>query len=271
LNPAISQAPKRLKFWKHCDRFCNSKGESTINRFIFIIFSVILLGCSTTTLPIQRQSLAEYAAEQRLTSKGEATPVALPHKGTPASLRGITLEISELDLANDTKPALTLYRHPATRNAVIDFFIHLTNSEEVALTTLYYADKFHINPFLIFSLIYVESGFSPTVANNNVGSVDRGLFQLNSSSFPQLRLDDFFNIDTNVRHGIQHLQWCLDAADSNEEKALAIYNAGLGRVSSGDIPASTQAYIANIMHYKDNLAHNFKAYIKQTFEQQAGT
>jgi len=209
-------------------------------------------------------------AENRLSRKSMATPVGIPVKGSSSAMRGITLEISELDLAKDTKPALTLYRHPATRNAVIDFFIDLTGSEEVALTTLYYSDRYQINPFLSFSLVYNESRFNPSVSSPNPGSIDRGLFQLNSKSFPHLLLDDFFNIDTNVRHGIQHLKWCLDQAKGSEEKALAIYNAGLGRITYGTIPASTQAYIRNIYRYKDNLARKFKVYIRDIFEKQDG-
>jgi len=241
-----------------------------INRIVFILLSVILLGCSTTTPVVERPELGDYSAEHRLSRKSMSTPFELPVKGKDPAMRGLTIEISELDLGNDTAPALTLYRHPATRNAVIDFFVKLTGSEEVALTCLYYADKYKINPFLIFSLIYNESGFSPTSTSANPGSVDRGLFQLNSLSFPQLQLDDFFNIDTNTRHGIQHLQWCLGAAKSNEELALAIYNAGAGRMATGSMPESTRAYIRNIKAYKDALTHRFKVYIKKMFEQKDG-
>ena len=230
--------------------------------------SVILLGCSTITPPVNRQSAADYAAETRLSRKSRATPIEIPIKGRIPNDRGLAIEIAQLDLSADS--ALTLYRHPATRNAVIDFFIQLAGTEEVALTVLYYSDKFQINPFLSFSLVYTESRYSPVAKGLNRSSVDRGLFQLNSNSFPNLQDHDFYNIDTNARHGINHLKWCLDRAKSNEDTALAIYNAGLGRVSSGDIPASTQAYVRKIKSYKDSIAARFKVFISKKFSQETG-
>lgn len=230
--------------------------------------SVILLGCSTITPPVNRQSAADYAAENRLSRKSRATPIEIPIKGRIPTDRGLAIEISELDLSADS--ALTLYRHPATRNAVIDFFIDLAGTEEVALTVLYYSDKFQINPFLSFSLVYTESRYSPLAKGYNRSSVDRGLFQLNSNSFPNLQDHDFFNIDTNARHGINHLKWCLDRAKYDEERALAIYNAGLGRVTYGEIPVSTRAYVKKIKSYKDNIAARFKVYISKKFSQETG-
>jgi soluble lytic murein transglycosylase-like protein len=176
------------------------------------------------------------------------------------------LEIAELDLSADS--ALTLYRHPATRNAVIDFFIDLVGSEEVALTVLYYSDKFKINPFMTFSLMYTESRFSPIARNQNPSSVDRGLFQLNSVTFANLQDNDFFSIDTNSRHGISHLKWCLDRAKGNEDVALAIYNAGPSRVLSGNTPPSTQAYVKKNRAYRNSLAQRFKVYISRHFDRE---
>lgn len=215
---------------------------------------------------IERRDSSAVLSEHRLSRKSRATPIDIPVKGEPVNTRGLSIEISEIDLSKDKAPALTLYHHPATRDAVIDFFVSLTGSEEVALVTLYYSDKYKINPFLSFALVYTESRFSPEAINYNPSSVDRGLFQLNSKSFPNLDHDDFYNIDTNVRHGIQHLVWCLNVAGGDEERALAVYNAGFGRISSGQTPVSTKAYVRNIVRYKDNLAKKFKDHIAELFE-----
>ena len=144
----------------------------------------LLLGCSTNIPVIRNDDTGRLLAEHRLSRKSRATAIDIPVKGAPPANRGLSIEISEIDLSADSLSALTLYRHPVTREAVIDFFVKLTGSEEVALVDLYYADKYHINPFLIFALIYTESGFRPTAVSLNASSVDRGLFQLNSKTFP---------------------------------------------------------------------------------------
>ena len=81
-------------------------------------------------------------------------------------------------------------------------------------------------PFgLAFSLMWAESRFDPEAYNRNAVSIDRGLFQLNSESFPQLSRDDFYDIETNVSNGVSYLRYCLNLGE-NEIVALAIYNAG---------------------------------------------
>ena len=232
----------------------------------------MLLGCSTNIPVIRNNDTSRLLAEHRLSRKSRATAIDIPVKGAPPANRGLSIEISEIDLSADSLSALTLYRHPFTREAVIDFFVKLTGNEEVALVNLYYADKYRINPFLIFALIYTVSGFRPTAVSLNASSVDRGLFQLNNRTFPNLQDDDFYNVDTNVRHGIRHLIWCLKVAGGNNEKrALAIYNAGYGRVMTGSIPLSTQAYMRNITAYKERLARNFKSSMEEFLRAETST
>jgi soluble lytic murein transglycosylase-like protein len=223
-----------------------------------VIIAALLLGCSTNIPVIGNDDTARLLAEHRLSRKSRATAIDIPVKGAPPANRGLSIEISEIDLGSDTLSALTLYRHPLTREAVVDFFVKLTGNEEVSLVILYYSDKYRINPFLLFSLVYNESGFRPSALSLNPGSVDRGLFQLNSRTFPELQDDDFYNVDTNVRHGIRHLIYCLNNSGGDESRALAIYNAGYGRVMSGSIPVSTVAYVRNINAYKERLARQFK-------------
>lgn len=231
----------------------------------------MLLGCSTSVPVVQRDDSGINLAEHRLSRKSRATTVDIPVKGAPVNNRGISIEISELDLSKESSSVLTLYRHPFTRDAVIDFFVQLTGSEEVALVCLYYSEKYQINPFLTFALVYNESRFKPSAVNFNPNSVDRGLFQLNDRTFPELQNDDFYNIDTNVRHGINHLIYCMDSAGGDEDRALAIYNAGLGRVQTGNIPASTKAYIRNIDAYKESLSKRFKDYMADFIRAESST
>ena len=233
--------------------------------------TALLLGCSTNIPVVPSGENANLLAEHRLTRKSRATAIDIPVKGAPPANRGLSIEISEIDLSRDNFSALKLYRHPVFREAVIDYFVKLTGNEEVALVNLYYADKYKINPFLIFALVYNESGYRPTAVSLNSSSVDRGLFQLNSRTFPNLQDDDFYNVDTNVRHGIRHLIYCLDQSNGDESRALAIYNAGLGRVMTGSIPASTQAYVRNINAYKDRLSRSFKQAMEEFFQAETST
>ena len=230
----------------------------------------MLLGCSTNIPVIPSSDGTNLLAEHRLTRKSRATAIDIPAKGAPPTNRGLSIEISEIDL-NDNLAVLSLYHRQLFRDTVIDFFVKLTGNEEVALVNLYYADKYKINPFLIFALIYNESGFRPTAVSLNSSSVDRGLFQLNSRTFPNLQDDDFYNVDTNVRHGIRHLIYCLNETKGDESRALAVYNAGLGRVMSGSIPLSTQAYVRNINAYKDRLARNFKSKMEEFLHAETST
>lgn len=237
--------------------------EISINRMFLIILSALLLGCSTS-IPVGTDP--DHAmAEQYLAKKAVILPVEIQHKTEPILDQGLGVRISLLDLTKEELPVIDLYHNSSTRDAVKEFFVKVTDDEEVALTTLYYADRYGINPFLVFSLVYTESRFVTEAINYNPGSVDRGLFQLNNKSFPRLSHDDFFNIDVNVRMGIQHLSWCLTQAKGNEEKALAIYNAGYGRVRTGDIPRSTQEYVKKIKRYRKTLASEFRSYISDFF------
>ena len=91
---------------------------------------------------------------------------------------------------------------------------------------------------------------------NTNGTVDRGLFQLNSNSFPQLSEEEFFDPYTSAKYGMRHLKQCLKMA-GNSVSALAMYNAGMGRVSSNKTPQTTLNYIGKIISYQNKLDELF--------------
>jgi len=154
---------------------------------------------------------------------------------------------------------LTLYRDPASKESVISFFEAITHSRQIAEVILKYADEFELEPSLVFALAWEESRYNPRAVNKNKASVDRGLFQLNSKSFPSLKEEDFYNPDLNARYGIAHLRWCMDLAGS-VVAGLAMYNAGTTRVRSDSTPKSTLDYISRIQ--------TFQAGIEQLFQQE---
>ena len=152
---------------------------------------------------------------------------------------------------------LALYRQLPSRAAVEFFYINETGDRAVAMAILEQADKNDIPLSLAFALAYTESRYNIRAVNYNTNtSVDRGLFQLNSNSFPQLTEDDFFNAATSARYGMSHLRFCLNLA-GNAVTALAMYNAGASRVRSNSTPQMTLNYIGKIVSYKQMLDKRF--------------
>jgi len=152
---------------------------------------------------------------------------------------------------------LILYREEATKQKVIQFYTKIAGSRFLAETILMYADLNEIPPPLAFSLAWVESKFNPRAVNQNGGSIDRGLFQLNSLSFPHLREEEFFEPATNAKNGMKYLRHCLDTGE-NEIVALAMYNAGKSRVQNTGAPMMTLDYIASILDFRKSIERSFE-------------
>ncbi len=164
--------------------------------------------------------------------------------------------VKELTNVKGETLIINRYNSPQTRDEVVDFFSEYTGSDEVAETILKYSVKYDVPPSLAFALSNTESNFNPKAVNKNSRSIDRGLFQLNSKSFPDLTLEEFFDIDTNSAKGIQFIRWCLDTG-KNEVSALAMYNAGSGRVSGRGTPKMTLDYISKVLAYRAEMLSEF--------------
>jgi len=144
---------------------------------------------------------------------------------------------------------LEAYQDPVDRDWIELFFEGLTGSRDIAVAILANAAEFNIPPSLAFSLCWEESRYNPRAVNraNSNKTVDRGLFQLNSASFPDLKEQDFFDPNTNARHGLSYLRWCLNTAGT-EIAGLAMYNAGSNKVRTGGTPKRTLDYISRIIN-----------------------
>ena len=115
-------------------------------------------------------------------------------------------------------------------------------------------------------MAYTESRYNPKATNSNVNaSIDRGLFQLNSNSFPTLTEADFFDPYISAKYGMSHLKFCLNSA-GNEVSALAMYNAGTGRVRSNKTPQSTLNYVGKIITYQKMLESLFADEVEAYYE-----
>jgi soluble lytic murein transglycosylase-like protein len=140
-----------------------------------------------------------------------------------------------------------------TRERHLEYYSIVSGDYNIARIIYDEAIKYNIDPELAFALVFNESSFNPRAVNENRSSVDRGLFQLNSRSFPNLKEEDFFKPEINVPLGIAYLRYCLDIG-GNEITALAMYNAGPNRVKDSRTPRMTLDYIHKIQNYKDSMA-----------------
>jgi len=152
------------------------------------------------------------------------------------------------------------FRNPEYSEWVINFFSGICLNADIAQAILNSSDNFNISPALTFALCWEESRFNPNAINrqNRNGSIDRGLFQLNDRSFPNLEIITFYNINHNAHHGIGYLRHCLDSSDSIIS-ALAMYNAGAGRIKSTGAPEVTLNYISRILDNRDKIESRFNS------------
>jgi soluble lytic murein transglycosylase-like protein len=167
------------------------------------------------------------------------------HNKSVYELPEVNLENKEgfpVQLAKTDDLGLYIYRNPLTKDHIISYFDQLTGSPKITDIILRNADKNDIPVSLAFSLAFVESSTS----------IDRGLFQLNSKSFPDLTETDFFDPEINARYGLSYLKKCIDRG-GNEIVGLAMYNAGSGRVTGNGTPKMTLDYISKIIDYREEI------------------
>lgn len=172
----------------------------------------------------------------------------------------VTDYVSDVSFQNLDKvrdKGLALYRQSMAKSSVEWFYNKITGNKDVTNAILTEAEKNDIPLSLAFALAYTESKYkTEAVGYNTNGTVDRGLFQLNSNSFPQLSEEEFFDPYTSAKYGMRHLKQCLKMA-GNSVSALAMYNAGMGRVSSNKTPQTTLNYIGKIISYQNKLDELF--------------
>jgi soluble lytic murein transglycosylase-like protein len=218
-----------------------------LTRLFILTLVPILITCSHFAASSDTNTLIKETGLREPVPVNESTPV------------GLLLETED-----QTDLALTLYKNAYTRDIVVEFYNSVTHSEEITRAVLVNAEKHSISPSLAFALCGVESRFNRKAMNQNQISVDRGLFQLNSRSFPELNEEDFFSVTKNAAHGMKHLRYCLDRGE-NEVVALAMYNAGETRVSGAGAPLMTLTYIYRILGLRDELENRFHETVLSKF------
>lgn len=177
-------------------------------------------------------------------------------------------EVSFEKINSSTDAGLTLYRQSISRSSVEWFYTHITGNRDIALAITSEADRNDIPLSLAFALAFVESRYNAKAVNSNSNNTtDRGLFQLNSNSFPTLSEADFFDPYVSSKYGMSHLKFCLNSA-GNEVSGLAMYNAGTNRVRSNKTPQTTLNYIGKIMTYQNMLDELFREEVVSYYEAQ---
>lgn len=113
----------------------------------------------------------------------------------------------------------------------------------------YYAEKYEIDPLMLYAFIRTESNFDPN-AESNAGA--RGLMQITEITFdwiksniaPQeaLTFDDLYDPETNIRFGAYFVKYSLIRYEHDLATAAAAYHSGWGTVD--ELLASSE-YSAN--------------------------
>jgi hypothetical protein len=213
--------------------------KKTATLFAVILSTMTLTGCSVLEASVSSPRSITENQSDKIVKTLQGPLMRFPHK---QSMR--------------QDPALDLYRDTHSRSSVLSFYSRLTGSTQIARTILDASDKEGIAPSLAFSVAWAESGFQTRNVSFNPGSVDRGLFQLNSKTFANLNEKDFFDPKVNASHGLRYLDYCLSYGE-DEIVALALYNAGLPRIQKGAVPRSTYGYIERVLSYKADLDKRF--------------
>jgi hypothetical protein len=219
--------------------------ETTAPIFAGILLSLIL--CALVSVPVN--SMLNPCVDREIAGHE-------PVRVSPFAAVSPEIFIETQDRADIV---LAAWQDYSSRDHVLEFFSSLCGSLETAQSILVNAEYFDISPSLAFALCWEESRYKPAAINrrNNDHSIDRGLFQLNSRSFPKLSEEDIFKPGVNAWYGLGHLRWCLDTGGS-ELVALAMYNAGAGRVNSGGTPRRTLDYAVRILENRSRIEACFQ-------------
>jgi len=149
------------------------------------------------------------------------------------------------------------FNSPNSRIFVVSYLHIQIGDPLVADALIVAADRHKIDPALVVAVAWQESRFQLNAhGTNHNSSVDRGLMQLNSSTFKSLSVDDFFDPYINADYGTSYLRKTLEMS-GNIVTALAMYNAGPGRVDRLGAPANTLNYIDRVIAYRNELVRGY--------------
>lgn len=246
----------------------NTETNSFANACIFtgILSAMLITAALLIYFLLPSNSTEALASDSNISVIAEVSSESEEERNAAFQDRFAEVSLSKMTQTSDD--GLTLYRQTLSKTSVEWFYTQITGNHDVALAILTEAEKNEIPLSLAFALAHTESNYNSNAINKNSNaSVDRGLFQLNSNSFPALTESDFFDPFVSSKYGMSHLKFCLNTA-GNEVSALAMYNAGTGRVRSNKTPQSTLNYVGKIMTYQKMLDQLFNEQVVAYYESQ---
>ncbi len=224
----------------------------------FALFFFVSAMCVSFCFPVEEDEVTEVAnVEEKLENENvelivEEEKVVKTDTAIARAMQSAVIQHSKME-----DEGLKFYRNPEFKESVVWFYTQITGNAVVADAILTHAEKNDIPLSLAFALAFSESSYNVNAVNKNSNTtIDRGLFQLNNNSFPDLKESDFFDPYVSAKYGLSHLRFCLDYA-GNEVAALAMYNAGTNRVRKGETPQVTLNYVSKIINYKNGVDELF--------------
>lgn len=141
--------------------------------------------------------------------------------------------------------------------SVLGFYADETKSTDVAIAILDYAIENEVPLHLAFSIAYVESSYDIEAVNdsNTNNTIDRGLFQLNSSSFSSDV--DWFNPRESANLGTLYLRNRYENNDSWEVSVM-MYNAG----RASNVGNHTMRYLSRVLNKERQLDERFNNFLR---------
>lgn len=120
----------------------------------------------------------------------------------------------------------------------------------------YYADKYDLDPLMLYAFIRTESNFNPK-ADSDAGA--RGLMQITEVTFDwiktkiapteDLTFEDLYDPETNIRFGSYFVSYCLLRYQDDLATAAAAYHSGWGTVDGLLSQAEYSADGKTLDHY----------------------
>lgn len=120
----------------------------------------------------------------------------------------------------------------------------------------YYADKYDLDPLMLYAFIRTESNFDPK-ADSDAGA--RGLMQITEVTFDwiktkiapteDLTFEDLYDPETNIRFGSYFVSYCLLRYQDDLATAAAAYHSGWGTVDGLLSQAEYSADGKTLDHY----------------------
>jgi hypothetical protein len=146
-----------------------------------------------------------------------------------------------------------------------------TGSIEIDSYIIESANRYNIDPLLIYSQMHQESSFKLKATSYKGAS---GLMQLMPATARRFGVTSIYDPKQNIDAGVKYMRWLLNTFGGDVVLALAGYNAGEGAVwkYGNQVPPyrETQEYVRRITARYNSISNpNFVRTVKQVTNQQA--